>query len=216
MAGFLDGYEDVAARIKRLHTTHPSNRVETSIVEFNAQAGYILVECRIFKEYEDEKPSAIDFAFGRVESYSPSMKKWFVEDTVTSAIGRAAGLLLGSDTRPTKQNMEQVETMPAAFVNKVEDDPWSRPFAVDGFTTAGDAVEQLQSQLGGEIMAEAPLCKHGHMIFKEAGQKKVDEGGKDWAAYFCSEKAKANQCDPIWLIRSATNGQWRMKTQGEK
>ena len=93
--GFLDNYEDVAARIQRLHETHPSNRVETRIIEFNAQAGYLLAECKIFKEYEDEKPSAIDYAFGRVESYSPSMKRWFVEDTVTSAIGRAIGLLLG-------------------------------------------------------------------------------------------------------------------------
>jgi len=66
MAGFLDGYEDVAARIKRLHSTFPSNRVETSILDFNAAAGYIHVECRIFREYEDEQPSAIVYAFGRV------------------------------------------------------------------------------------------------------------------------------------------------------
>jgi hypothetical protein len=134
MAGFLDGYEDVAARIQRLHATHPSNRVETRIVEFSAQHGYILVECRIFKEYDDEKPSAIDFAFGKVESYSPQMKKWFVEDTITSSIGRCAGLLLGSDKRPTLQNMEQVETMPAAFVNKIEEDPWSKPIYEEGFS----------------------------------------------------------------------------------
>ena len=210
--GFLDNYEDVAARIKRLHATHPTNRVETRIVEFSAQHGYVLVECKIFKEYEDANPSAIDFAFGRVESYNAQMKRWFVEDTVTSAIGRCAGLLLGSDTRPTKQNMEQVETMPTAFVNKLEDDPWSRPFtAEDGFTTAGQAVEQIQSQLGGEIQSESPICRHGHMVKRES---KAD-AAKEWAAFFCTEKAKANQCDPIWLIRSATTGQWRMKKDGE-
>jgi hypothetical protein len=199
---FLANYEDVAARIKRLHATHPSNRVETSIIDFNAAAGYILVECRIFREYEDEKPSAIDYAFGRVESYNPSMKRWFVEDTVTSAIGRAAGLLLGSETRPTKQNMEQVESMPAAFVNKIEDDPWSKPFGTvtvttteEGFTTAADAVSELQSQLGAVLISEAPICAHGHMLLKEGVSPKT---GKPYKGHVCVEKIKAKQCSAIW------------------
>lgn len=207
MAGFLDGYEDVAARIKRLHSTHPTNRVETSIIDFNAQAGYILVECRIFKEYEDEKPSAIDYAFGRVESFSPSMKKWFVEDTVTSAIGRAAGLLLGSDARPTRQNMEQVESMPAAFVNKIEEDPWSKPIYEEGFATAGSAVEELQSKLGAEVLSESPICKHGHMILKEGTSPKT---GKDYRGHVCPEKTKANQCSPIWYVLSS-DGTWKVQ-----
>ena len=202
--GFLDNYEDVAARIKRLHSTHPTNRVETSIIDFNAQAGYILVECRIFKEYEDEKPSAVDYAFGKVESYSPQMKKWFVEDTVTSAIGRCAGLLLGSDKRPTLQNMQQVETMPAAYVNKVEEDPWSKPFApVEGFTTANEAVALIESQLGGVLQGEAPICKHGHMILKEGTKANGDE----YKGYVCTERVKANQCKALWL-QIKSDGSW--------
>ena len=205
MAGFLDGYEDVAARIKRLHSTFPTNRVETSIVDFNAQAGYILIECRIFREYEDEKPSAIDYAFGRVESYNPSMKRWFVEDTVTSAIGRCAGLLLGSETRPTKQNMEQVETLPKAFVDKIEDDPWSKPFAEDGFATAGSTIEEIASQLGGELIGEAPICKHGHRLLKEGTSPKT---GKPYRGHVCIEKVKANQCPAIWYNLTA-DGKWK-------
>jgi hypothetical protein len=208
MAGFLDGYEDVAARIKRLHSTFPTNRVETSIVDFNAQAGYILIECRIFREYEDEKPSAIDYAFGRVESYNPSMKRWFVEDTVTSAIGRCAGLLLGSETRPTKQNMEQVETLPKAFVDKIEDDPWSKPFSEDGFATAGSTIEEIASQLGGELIAEAPQCKHGHRLLKEGTSPKT---GKAYRGHVCIEKVKANQCLPIWYTLTA-EGKWTVQS----
>ncbi len=207
MAGFLDGYEDVAARIKRLHSTFPSNRVETSIIDFNAQAGYILVECRIFREYEDEKPSAIDYAFGRVESYNPSMKRWFVEDTVTSAIGRCAGLLLGSETRPTKQNMEQVETLPKAFVDKIEDDPWSKPFSEDGFATAASTIEEIASQLGGELIGEAPQCKHGHRLLKEGTSPKT---GKAYRGHVCIEKVKANQCPAIWYNLSA-DGKWKVQ-----
>jgi hypothetical protein len=207
MAGFLDGYEDVAARIKRLHATFPTNRVETSIVDFNAQAGYILIECRIFREYEDEKPSAIDYAFGRVESYNPSMKRWFVEDTVTSAIGRCAGLLLGSETRPTKQNMEQVETLPKDFVDKIEDDPWSKPFSEDGFATAASTIGEIASQLGGELIGEAPICKHGHRLLKEGTSPKT---GKPYRGHVCIEKVKANQCPAIWYNLSA-DGKWKVQ-----
>lgn len=208
MAGFLDGYEDVAARIKRLHATFPTNRVETSIVDFNAQAGYILIECRIYREYEDEKPSAIDYAFGRVESYNPSMKRWFVEDTVTSAIGRCAGLLLGSETRPTKQNMEQIETLPKPFVDKIEDDLWSKPFAEDGFATAGSTIEEIATQLGGELIEEAPQCKHGHRLLKEGTSPKT---GKAYRGHVCSEKVKANQCLPIWYVMGA-DGKWKVQS----
>ena len=206
--GFLDNYEDVASRIKRFWAAYPSGRIETHIIDFNAVAGYILIECRLFREYEDEKPSAIDFGFGRVESYQASMKRWFVEDTVTSAIGRAIGLLLGSDTRPTQENMKQVEHMPAAFVNKVEDDPWSKPFAEDGFATAATGIAEIVDQLGGEILAEAPQCKHGHMLLKQGTSPKT---GKDYRGHVCVEKIKANQCPAIWYVMGS-DGKWKVQS----
>jgi hypothetical protein len=206
--GFLDNYEDVASRIKRFWAAYPSGRIETHIIDFNAVAGYILIECRLFREYEDEKPSAIDFGFGRVESYQASMKRWFVEDTVTSAIGRAIGLLLGSDTRPTQENMKQVENMPAAFVNKIEDDPWSKPFAEDGFATAATGISEIVDQLGGEILAEAPQCKHGHMLLKQGTSPKT---GKDYRGHVCVEKVKANQCPAIWYVMGS-DGKWKVQS----
>ena len=206
--GFLDNYEDVASRIKRFWAAYPSGRIETHIIDFNAVAGYILIECRLFREYEDEKPSAIDFGFGRVESYQASMKRWFVEDTVTSAIGRAIGLLLGSDTRPTQENMKQVENMPVAFVNKIEDDPWSKPFAEDGFATAATGIAEIVDQLGGEILAEAPQCKHGHMLLKQGTSPKT---GKDYRGHVCVEKVKANQCPAIWYVMGS-DGKWKVQS----
>jgi hypothetical protein len=208
--GFLDNYEDVAARIKRFWVAYPSGRIETHIIDFNGPAGYILIECRLFREYEDEKASAIDYAFGRVESYQASMKRWFVEDTVTSAIGRAIGLLLGSDTRPTKENMAAVESMPQAFVTQVEPDPWSKPFSEDGFTTALDAIAEIGSQLGGKLIDEAPLCKHGHMVIKEGTSAKT---GKEYRGYVCTGNVKSDQCPPIWMNKSQ-DGTWKAQTNG--
>jgi len=204
MAGFLDNYEDVAARIKRFWETHPSGRIENNIIEFNAEKGFILVQTLIFKEYEDEKPSAIDYAFGNVATYNVQMKKFFVEDTVTSSIGRCIGLLLGTDKRPTRQDMEKVETISTTVAKSTADDydPWSKKFGdVPSFKTAaeaeqsgipslGSSMDEIAKTLGGQLVEEAPQCNHGHRIWKQA-----HEGApKNWGGYFCTERTKATQC----------------------
>jgi hypothetical protein len=101
--------------------------------------------------------------------------------------------------------MEQIETLPKAFVDKIEDDPWSKPFAEDGFATAATGIAEIVNQLGGELIGEAPQCKHGHMLWRE---KAKDKPGKDWGGYFCSEKLKANQCAPMWHVLGA-DGKWK-------
>ena len=199
---FLDNYEDVAARIRRLHETYPDNKVHTSIVEFNADKGYILVECRIYRHYEDQEPAGIDYAFGRVESYNVQMKRFFVEDTTTSAIGRCAGLVLGSQNRATLQNMQQVEVLPKAFAEKPEVDLWATSISED-LVPAASAIEQIKSQLGGVQVAAAPICPHGHMIWRSG-----DKAGKAWGGYMCVEKTKAKQCSPRWFVL-ASDGQWK-------
>lgn len=200
MAGFLDGYETVNQKVQRLHATWPTNRIETSIVEWNSEKGYILVECRIFRHFEDEKPAAIDFAHGMVGAYNPQMKRWYVEDTVSSAIGRCASVVLGTETKPPRESMEQVESMPKAFV---DEDPWSKPIYEDGFTSTNQAVKLIESQLGGVLQGEAPICKHGHMILKE-GEKANGDQYKGWV---CVERVKANQCKAVWL-QVQSDGRW--------
>jgi hypothetical protein len=217
MAGFLDNYEDVAARIKRFWETHPTGRIENHIVEFNAEKGFILVQTQIFKEYEDEKPSAIDYAFGNVATYNVQMKKFFCEDTVTSSIGRAIGLLLGTDKRPTRQDMEKVETISTTVAKSTADDydPWSKKFGdVPSYKTAaeaeqsgipslGSSMDEIAKTLGGQLVEEAPQCSHGHMIWKQA-----HEGApKNWGGYFCTERTKATQCTPRWYVLTSS-GKW--------
>ena len=143
---------------KRFWETHPTGRIENQIVDFNAEKGYIFVECRVYREYEDASPSAIDYAFGNVATYNVQMKRFFVEDTVTSAIGRAIGLLLGTPERPTRQDMEKVEHVEAKVVASTVDDfdPWATSQPVKS------TLNEIASQLGGELVAAAPECVHGH------------------------------------------------------
>lgn len=216
--GFLDNYEDVAARIKRFWETHPAGRIENTIIDFNAEKGYVLVQTQIFKEYEDEKASAIDYAFGNVATYNVQMKKFFVEDTVTSSIGRCIGLLLGTDKRPTRQDMEKVETISARVAQSTSEDydPWSKKWGeIPSFETAaeaensgipsfGSSVNEIAQQLGGQIIEEAPQCSHGHMIWKQA----KEDAAKNWGGYFCTERTKATQCTPRWYVL-ASDGKWK-------
>jgi hypothetical protein len=121
------------------------------------------------------------------------MKRWYVEDTVSSAIGRCASVVLGTDTKPSLENMEQVESLPKSFV---DEDIWTKPIWEEGFSTAKTAVEQIADQLGGQIQSESPICKHGHMLLKEGTSK----AGKPYKGHVCPAKVKTEQCQPKWLV----------------
>jgi hypothetical protein len=200
---FLDNYEDVNTRIKRFRAEFPAGRLIAFIEDVNLKEGWILVRAEAYKEYEDHLPSAIDYAYGNVASLTQNMKKWVVEDTVTSAYGRVIGLLSPSDARPTRQDMQRVEALPASS------DPWATlsitQIAHDTGTTAlTTAVAEIQGQLGGELVAAPPRCGHGTMIWKQAAAGSP----KNWGGYFCTEKTKATQCAPNWHVMTSS-GQWK-------
>jgi hypothetical protein len=196
---FLDNYEDVNARIKRFRSEHPSGRLIAFIDSFDIEKGTILVRAEAYRKYEDQVPSAVDYAFGNVNTYPQNMRKWMVEDTVTSAFGRVIGLLSPSEGgRPTRQDMEKVETLPASA------DPWSTKASIEDMATMASAVLEIGKELGGELVAEAPRCAHGTMIWAEGTAKAT---GKPWAAYKCTEKVRSNQCNPYWHVLNSS-GKW--------
>jgi hypothetical protein len=197
---FLDNYEDVNARITRFRSEFPSGRLITIIEDKDLTAGWVLIRAEAYREFEDAVPSAVDYAYGNVASLTQNMKKWLIEDTSTSAIGRCIGLLTPSPAgRPTRQDMERVETVPAAS------DPWATvKIAQDTGTTAlTTAMKEIGAQLGGELVAEPARCAHGTMIWKQAAAGSP----KNWGGYFCTEKTKATQCPPYWHVLQST-GKW--------
>ena len=196
--GFLDNYEDVNARIKRFRAEFPSGRLVAYIESFDIEKGTILVRAEAYREYEDKEPSAIDYAFGNVATYPQNMRKWMVEDTITSSYGRVIGLLTPSlehSSRPTVQDMQKVETLPT------DSDPWSTKASIEDMATMATAVLDISTQLGGELVAEIPRCSHGTMIFAEGTAKST---GKPWAAYKCTERIRANQCNPVWQVMTSS------------
>jgi hypothetical protein len=213
--GFLDNYEASRERLERWNRTFKDGRIETRIVEFNAEKGYVLVEAKAFKDSESLVPAGIDFAYGYQGAYQQNMKRWFVEDTVTSAIMRVQQLVMGGAERSTREIMEQVETTPAKVAN-AEPDYWTTKFGdVPSYKTAaeaeqagipslGSSMDEVALQLGGQLVAEAPQCQHGHRVWRTGTSAKT---GKAWGNYSCVER-KPKQCEPYWYVL-ASDGKWK-------
>jgi len=214
--GFLDNYEASRERLERWLKTYPTGRIETRIVEFSAEKGYVLVEAKAFRNDTDLQPAGIDYAYGYQGAYQQNMKRWFCEDTVTSAIMRVQQLVMGGAERSTREIMEQVEKTPAKIANTDSTDYWTTKFGdvpsyksaeeaeQSGIPSLGLSMDEIKKQLGGELVAKAPQCAHGHRIWKQS-----HEGSpKNWGGYFCTERTKATQCAPNWYVLSS-DGKWK-------
>jgi len=189
----LESYEDVNSRIKRFRETHVSGRIETQIIDIDITKGYILIQASVYREHEDTCPSAIDYAF-EIRSDRGVNRDFWVENAVTSAVGRAIGLLMPSEKRPTKQDMEKVERLSHV---PAQSDPWAT-FTVETseVDTVGQVLQLVSDQLGGEIVETTPLCAHGRMIHKSGTSSKTN---KAYEGYVCPSKVKADQCQAVWL-----------------
>ena len=216
--GFLDNYEAARARTDRWIATNPTGRIETEIVEFSAEKGYVLVKATGYRNADDVNPAGIDYAYGYQGAYVQNMKRWFVEDTVTSAILRVMQLIMGGAERTVRETMEQIEKLPAKVANADQEyDYWTTKFgevpsfknedeltAAEKAQTIGGAIQEVTAQLGGEMLAEAPQCSHGHRVWREGISQKT---GKAWGNYSCVER-KPNQCDPVWYVFTS-DGTWK-------
>jgi hypothetical protein len=218
--GFLDNYEGNKERTDRWIATFPEGRLESHIINFDAEKGSILVQAKAWRNQTEIEPAGIDYAFGYLAAYNANMKRWFVEDTVTSALMRVMALVMGGTEKATRETMQQVETMSTKVATadpKQEYDYWTTKHgeipsfktedeltAAEKAQTIGGAIQEVTAQLGGEMLAEAPQCQHGHRVWREGVSAK---NGKAWGNYSCVER-KPNQCDPVWYVFTS-DGIWK-------
>jgi hypothetical protein len=196
----LSNYEDVNSRIKRFRAEYPSGRLVCYIEDADLAAGWVLIKAEAYREYEDAVPSAVDYALGNVATYPSNMKKWFIEDTVSSAYGRVIGLLTPSlehKHRSTAQDMARVDTTSPVS----NEDPWAtltiKTTQSEGTAEpVGNVLQLVAEQLGGEIVEDGQSCKHGRMIYKEGKSSKT---GNAYKGYTCPSKVRTDQCKPVWL-----------------
>ena len=187
---FMDNYEGNKERTDRWIATYPQGRLETLIVEFNAEKGYVLVQAKAFRNQLEREPAGVDYAHGFLAAYPDKMKRWMIEDTCTSALMRVMALVLGGAEKATQEVMAQVKTQaPAA-----DYDYWTTKHGdVPSFKTRDEAEAAEET---GWAVNGVPMCAHGSMRWN---QSKPD-APKPWAGYFCSEKIKEKQCKPTWYV----------------
>ena len=221
----LDDYEDVAARVLRFQKAYPEGRIVTDVIQFNPEKGIVLVSAQVYRNASDTLPAGVDYAFGDASTFNAGMRKWYVEDTSSSAIGRALSLVLETQKKPTKQDMAKVDSKPLPNVSKPlpkpavqeikEGDPdyWTTPVGaynkvVDAPVTLEKAMENIAEIIGTPEASEVPTCQHGHRVWKTGKSSKT---GKEWANYSCPLLGHAGmegKCEPIWYeVNSA--GKWQ-------
>lgn len=108
---YLEDYELVESRLRRLYTAHPQARVLTDMVHRDERS--FIVKAEIYLTADDMTPSATGYAEEIVGAGFVN-KTSALENCETSAIGRAISnsiLCLGAPEgkRPSRQEMEKVE-----------------------------------------------------------------------------------------------------------
>jgi len=218
----LKDYETVADRVSRFQKLHIGGRIVTKVVSLDNVKGEVLAMAEVYREHEDTQPAGVDYAFGIAATYPQSMRKFYVEDTVTSAVGRALSLVLDTDKKPTREDMQkvqahqevkaQVEATKAKMADTSKeyvpvakaDDPWTTWEAAP-VQTIESAVETVKAVLGGTHPDES--CIHGARVWK-TGTKKT---GGQWGHWKCMSQilGDAERCDPIWYEIDKETGQWK-------
>jgi hypothetical protein len=218
----LDDYETVADRVSRFQKLHLGGRIVTKVISLDNTKGEVLAMAEIYREHEDTLPAGVDYAFGVASTYPVSMRKFYVEDTVTSAVGRALSLILDTDKKPTREDMQKVKANEEVKAKLYEvkakmadtskeyipvekaSDPWEISSAAP-VTTMEQAVETVKAVLGGTPIDES--CIHGARVWKTGTSK----AGKPWGHWKCMAQilGDAERCEPIWYEIDKETGQWK-------
>jgi hypothetical protein len=219
----LTQYETVADRVARFQKLHLSGRIVTKVITLDNSKGEVLAMAEVYREHEDTQPAGVDYAFGVASTYPQSMRKFYVEDTVTSAVGRALSLVLDTDKKPTREDMQKVQAHNEvkANIDKVKakmaessgeyipvekaHDPWTTAPAQQA-QTLESAVEMVKDILGGTTDSDIQTCVHGEMVWKTGTGKT----GKQWGHWRCIGKilGEAERCEPRWYEISS-DGTWK-------
>ena len=102
-----DEYITVHERIEKFYAKYPQGRILTSIVEHNAETGFVLVRAEVYREPDDALPAATGHAY-ELRSAGHVQQGSYVEVGETSAVGRALALL-GFEVRRGIASREEIE-----------------------------------------------------------------------------------------------------------
>jgi pyruvate/2-oxoglutarate dehydrogenase complex dihydrolipoamide acyltransferase (E2) component len=159
-----DEYITVSERIEKFYAKFPQGRILTSVVEHNAETGFILIRAEVYRDAEDALPAATGHAYelrsaGHVQAGS------YVEVCETSSVGRALALL-GFEVRRGVASREEVirgakkQQAAAAAAAPARPEPPAQapekaPAPPAAPTEAGDDLDSLILQAAEELGYDA-------------------------------------------------------------
>jgi hypothetical protein len=117
-------YITVHERVEKFYAKYPLGRITTSILEHDAETGFILIRAEVFRNSDDALPAATGHAY-EIKSSGHVQQGSYVEVCETSAVGRALALLgfevrRGIASREEMQKAARKQQQPAAAARRPE------------------------------------------------------------------------------------------------
>ena len=196
VANFLENYMTAEERIELFAKDYPDFRMASTA---EIKDGFVLVRVELYKSWADPHPCASGLAAENLKT------QFATEKAETSAYARC----ITNTGDPKYSTMKDGSKAPRAnraemeVVHNSQALSWSVD-PTDSAQPVGTHLELLKDQLGATEMPEAPICAHGHMVFKSGKAKTT---GKEWRGFMCTEKIKDKQCTPSWQKQTAA-GDW--------
>lgn len=204
----LSAYEDVASLNRWFQDNYPMGRLGIIEWKHDEKQNEIHFVVGAWRDMNDAHPAVMNYARGKQDEYNRNMARFYGEDTLTSAYGRAIALLKASEKTAHREGMERaMETIPNKWEKRVEKiqvekpaDPWTietkeMPLPVS------DAVTALNE---GIVPEEIPTCpKHKKPMQPKVGNK----NGRDWKHYKCIGEWP-DTCDQIIWMEIDKSGRW--------
>jgi hypothetical protein len=111
-------YITVHERVEKFYVKYPLGRITTSILEHDAETGFILMRAEVFRNSDDALPAATGHAY-ELRSGGHVQQGSYVEVCETSSVGRALALLgfevrRGIASREEMQKAARKQQQPAA------------------------------------------------------------------------------------------------------
>jgi hypothetical protein len=195
----LEDYEDVATLNRWFIENYPMGRSNLITEMHDPDKGYIRVRAEIYRDATDFFPAVSNIAFGARDLYNRNMARYYVEDTATSALGRAIILLKGSNKTATRESMEQVSQGQAEIAKAKakmsqtaseyvpiakEDDPWTIREAAPA-STVDEAVNLVKEIIGGQTEKDVPKCTKCDPAKEMSWKSGTGKNGKPYGKFDC-------------------------------
>jgi hypothetical protein len=217
----LDKYMTAEERIELWAKENPDFRM-SSDWGVSEDSNFVFVTVKLYKTWADQVPFTTGLAGESLAT------QFAIEKCETSAYARAISnsgdpkySTMKDGTKAPRANRAEMEAVKPVYSSAgsksravemalrtdIKNNPWTAPEAKA--EPAQWQVEDVAAALGGEVLDVTYECAHGKMIRREGTSAKTN---KPYYGFVCTEKSKADQCEPKWG-RLTANGKWSFGEQ---